>query len=269
MRDHEEIRAKYQQKWQYLLVDEFQDTNTAQFELLRQLANAPLGQRNLFVVGDEDQSIYRFRGADYRNVVRFREDYPESTVVLLEENYRSTQAILDVANAVISNNRNRTPKRLHTSNGSGLAVSVYEAYNEVEEAAYVCDEVERLVGTRTFGYGDVAVMYRTNAQSRALEESFVMRQMKYKLVGATRFYERKEIKDALGYLRLVHNPHDTVALGRVINEPRAWHRPQDAGRSTKLGARDWGYRVRRPADIAPRAGEGRTQPEFVPPDQCI
>jgi DNA helicase-2/ATP-dependent DNA helicase PcrA len=238
MRDHEEIRSKYQQKWQYLLVDEFQDTNTAQFELLRQLANEPLGKRNLFVVGDEDQSIYRFRGADYRNVVRFREDYPEATVVLLEQNYRSTQAILDVANAVIANNRNRTPKKLHTNNGSGLAVAVYEAYNEVEEAAYVCDEITRLVGSRAFGYGDVAVMYRTNAQSRALEESFVMRQMKYKLVGATRFYERKEIKDALGYLRLVHNPNDSVALARVINEP-----PRGIGPKTAEALRHWAREI--------------------------
>ena len=219
LRENLEIRAKYQQKWQYILVDEFQDTNTAQYEMLRLLANEPHGQRHIFAVGDEDQSIYRFRGADYRNVMRFREDYPESTVVLLEQNYRSTQAILDVANAVITNNRNRTPKRLHTENGSGLAVAVYEAYNEVEEAAYVLDEIERLVGSRAFGSGDMAIMYRTNAQSRALEEAFVMRGMKYKLVGGTRFYERKEIKDALAYLRLVHNPADTVALDRVINEP--------------------------------------------------
>jgi DNA helicase-2/ATP-dependent DNA helicase PcrA len=219
MRDNLEIREKYQQKWQYLLVDEFQDTNTAQYELLRYLANEPLGKRNIFAVGDEDQSIYRFRGADYRNVVRFREDYPEATVVLLEQNYRSTQAILDVANAVISNNRNRTPKKLHTENGSGLTVTVYEAYNEVEEAAYVLDEIERLVGSRAFGPGDVAIMYRTNAQSRALEESFIMRGMKYKLVGGTRFYERKEIKDSLSYLRIVHNPADSISLDRIVNEP--------------------------------------------------
>ena len=247
MRDNEELRRKYQQKWQYLLVDEFQDTNTAQYELLRLLANEPEGQRNLFVVGDEDQSIYRFRGADYRNVRRFREDYPEATVVLLEQNYRSTQTILDIANAVIANNRNRTPKRLHTDNGKGLAVTVYEAYNEVEEAAYVVDEIERLVmGPGRFGLGDVAIMYRTNAQSRALEESFITRQMKYKVVGGTRFYERKEIKDALAYLRIIHNPADTVALDRVINEPsrgigtktlaalKAWARDLDVSEFTAL-----------------------------------
>ncbi len=246
MRDKVEIRRKYQQKWQYLLVDEFQDTNTAQYELLRLLANEPEGQRNLFVVGDEDQSIYRFRGADYRNVLRFREDYPEATVVLLEQNYRSTQTILDIANAVIANNHNRTPKRLRTDNGKGLAVNVYEAYNEVEEAAYLVDEIERLVGSRAFELGDVAVMYRTNAQSRALEEAFIQRQMKYKVVGGTRFYERKEIKDALAYLRIVHNPADTVALDRIINEPargigtktvealKAWARQMEVGEYTAL-----------------------------------
>lgn len=234
MRDNLEIRAKYQQKWQYLLVDEFQDTNTAQYELLRYLANEPHGKRNIFVVGDEDQSIYRFRGADYRNVVRFRDNYPEATVVMLEQNYRSTQAILNVANAVISNNANRTPKKLHTQNGSGLTVAVYEAYNEVEEAAWVLDEIERLVGTRAFSTGDFALMYRTNAQSRALEEAFVMRGMKYKLVGGTRFYERKEIKDALAYLRLVHNPSDTVALDRVINSPA-----RGIGTKTYAALKEW------------------------------
>lgn len=234
LRDNLDVRVKYQKKWPYLLVDEFQDTNTAQYELLRLLATEPDGKRNLFVVGDEDQSIYRFRGADYRNVLRFREDYPEATVVLLEQNYRSTQTILDVANAVIANNRNRTPKQLHTENGQGLAVTVYEAYNEVEEASYVCDEIERLAGSRTFDLGDFAVMYRTNAQSRALEEAFVMRQMKYKLVGGTRFYERKEIKDILAYLRLVHNPSDSVALGRIINEPA-----RGIGAKTLDGLRTW------------------------------
>jgi DNA helicase-2/ATP-dependent DNA helicase PcrA len=238
MRDNLELRVKYQRKWQYLLVDEFQDTNTVQYELLKLLANEPTYNRNLFVVGDEDQSIYRFRGADYRNVLRFREDYPEATVVLLEQNYRSTQNILDVANAVIANNRNRTPKRLHTENGRGLEVRLIEAYNEVEEASYVCDEIERLVGSRAFDLGGIAVMYRTNAQSRALEEAFIMRQMKYKLVGATRFYERKEIKDALAYLRLVHNPADTVALDRVINEP-----PRGIGPKTLEALKTWAAEI--------------------------
>jgi len=234
LRDREELRSKYQRKWQYILVDEFQDTNTAQYELIRLLANEPDGQRNLFVVGDEDQSIYKFRGADYRNVTNFRQDYPDARVILLEQNYRSTQTILDVANAVIAHNANRTPKRLHTDNGQGIAVMVYEAYNEIEEAAWVCDEIERLVASRAFSPGDMAVMYRTNAQSRALEETFVRRQFKYKLVGATRFYERKEIKDALAYMRLIHNPADTVALDRVINVP-----PRGIGVKTYAALKEW------------------------------
>ncbi len=219
MKDRPDILRKYQQKWQYLLVDEFQDTNGAQYELLSQLAGKPDGKRNIFVVGDEDQAIFRFRGADYRNVLRFRKDYPDAAVVMLEQNYRSTQAILDVANAVISNNRNRSVKQLHTDNGAGMAVSVHEAYNEIEEASYICDEIQRLVGTRAFNVGDFAVLYRTNAQSRALEEAFVLRKIKHKLIGATRFYERKEIKDALSFLRLVNNPADSVALDRIINVP--------------------------------------------------
>ncbi len=219
LRNNLDVRVKYQQKWRYILVDEFQDTNTAQYELIRLLSTQPSNQRNIFVVGDEDQSIYKFRGADYHNVQLFRSDFPEAVVVLLEQNYRSTQTILDVANAVINNNRHRTPKRLRTDNGSGLPVTLYEAYNEVEEASYVADEIEKLIRRGDAELGDVSVMYRTNAQSRALEESFVLRGMKYRLIGATRFYERKEIKDALAYLRLIHNPADSVALARVINTP--------------------------------------------------
>lgn len=229
LREREDLLRKYQQKWQYLLVDEFQDTNTAQYEFLRLLANKPEGKRNLFVVGDEDQSVYKFRGADYHNVQNFMHDYPDASKILLEQNYRSTQKILDVANAVISNNRNRTPKKLHTDNGEGLAVTVYEAYNEIEEASFVCDEIERLIASKAFTLGDFAVMYRTNAQSRALEESFVLRQIKHKLVGATRFYERKEVKDALAYLRIIHNPADTVALDRIINEPARGIGPKTYG----------------------------------------
>ncbi|MEZ4622672.1 MAG: 3'-5' exonuclease [Caldilineaceae bacterium] len=173
------------------------------------------------MVGDEDQSIYRWRGADYANIIRFRDHYPEAKQILLEQNYRSNQTILNVANAVIGNNRNRTVKVLHTENGVGKnSVAIYEAYNEIEEAAYICDEIERLmVAERGLSLSDFAVMYRTNAQSRALEEVFVQRQLKHKLVGGTRFYERKEIKDALAYMRLVHNPADTVAMDRIINEP--------------------------------------------------
>lgn len=219
LRERQDILRKYQLKWRYLLVDEFQDTNKPQWEFLQMLVGAPEGSGNIFCVGDEDQSVYRFRGADYTNVLSFRDRFPQARVILLEENYRSTQTILDVANAVISNNRNRTPKQLHTENGQGVAVHLYEAYNETEEAAYVCDEIEKLVRNRSFALGDFAVMYRTNAQSRALEEAFVRRQIKHRLVGAIRFYDRKEVKDALGYLRLLNNPADGVALDRVINTP--------------------------------------------------
>lgn len=234
LRNNLDVRVKYQQKWRYILVDEFQDTNTAQYALIHLLATGPMNNRNVFVVGDEDQSIYKFRGADYHNVQLFRSDFPEAKVVLLEQNYRSTQTILDVANSVISNNRHRTPKQLRTDNGHGLPVTVYEAYNEVEEASYIADEIEKLQRRGDATPGDIAVMYRTNAQSRALEEAFVLRGIKYRLVGATRFYERKEIKDALAYLRLIHNPADSVALGRVINTP-----PRGIGDKSQEALRSW------------------------------
>jgi DNA helicase-2/ATP-dependent DNA helicase PcrA len=187
--DHADVLAKYQERYRYLLVDEFQDTNTAQYELVRLLAQK---SRNLFGVGDEDQSIFAFRGADYRNVLRFREDFPEARVILLEQNYRSTQTILDVANAVISRNIHRTPKSLRTDRGLGLKVSVHEAYDEADEAAFVIETIQRLVQReRAFKLSDCAVMYRTNAQSRALEDAFVARGIPYQLVGGTRFYQRK------------------------------------------------------------------------------
>jgi DNA helicase-2/ATP-dependent DNA helicase PcrA len=235
LRNNLEVRVKYQQKWRYVLVDEFQDTNAAQYEMIRLLVTGPTSHHNVFVVGDEDQSIYKFRGADYRNVRLFRNDFPEAPIVLLEQNYRSTQTILDVANSVISNNRHRTPKNLRTENGHGLPVTVYEAYNEVEEASYVADEIEKLQRRGDISnLGDVAVMYRTNAQSRAMEESFVLRGMKYRLIGATRFYERKEIKDALAYVRLIHNPADSVSLNRVINTP-----PRGIGDKAQDALRSW------------------------------
>ena len=234
LRENLDVRVKYQQRWRFVLVDEFQDTNTAQYELIRLLATGPMNNHNVFVVGDEDQSIYKFRGADYHNVQLFKSDFPEARTVLLEQNYRSTQTILDVANSVIRNNRHRTPKQLRTDNGHGLPVTVYEAYNEVEEASYVADEIEKLQRRGDANPGDVAVMYRTNAQSRALEEAFVLRGMKYRLVGATRFYERKEIKDALAYLRLIHNPADSVALGRIINTPT-----RGIGDKAQVALRSW------------------------------
>jgi DNA helicase-2/ATP-dependent DNA helicase PcrA len=210
------VRHSYQRRYPFVLVDEWQDTNMAQYELVRLLA----GERaNLFVVGDEDQSIYRFRGADYRNVARFREDYPEAQVILLERNYRSTQTILDVANAVISRNLHRHPKKLFTEQDGGPRVHLVEAYDEQEEGDMIVSEILRLVGRSEAQLGDCAIMYRTNAQSRPIEDAFVRRGLPYRLVGATRFYERQEIKDVLAYLRLLHNPYDAVGLSRIINVP--------------------------------------------------
>ncbi len=231
LQEQPEVLKRYQERYQYLLVDEFQDTNTAQYEMVHLLVQ---GHRNLFGVGDEDQSIFAFRGADYRNVMRFREDFPEAKVILLEQNYRSTQTILDTANAVIAKNRFRTPKKLRTDRGSGLQVVVHEAYDESDEAAFVASTIQRLISQREAKLGDCAVMYRTNAQSRALEDAFVARGMPYRLVGGTRFYQRKEIKDALAYLRLVHNPADNIALGRVINVP-----PRGIGDKTIASLSAW------------------------------
>lgn len=215
-KDQPEVLARYQDRYEYLLVDEFQDTNSAQYEMVCGLAAR---SRNIFCVGDEDQSIYGFRGADYRNVLRFRENFPDAKVILLEQNYRSTQSILDAANAVIARNIKRTPKHLRTDRGAGTQVILHEAYDETDEAQFVVNTTQRLVGSGEIRLSDVAVMYRTNAQSRSLEDAFVARGIPYRLVGGTRFYQRKEIKDALAYLRLVHNPADNVSLMRVINVP--------------------------------------------------
>jgi len=217
LRQNQEVLEKYQTRYRHILVDEFQDTNVAQYTILKLLAGK---HGNLFVVGDEDQSIYAWRGADFRNVQRFQEDYPGVQVVLLEQNYRSTQTILDTAHSVITHNVQRVPKKLWTENQPGVPVTVYEAYDEGEEAQYVLHEMERLVAEDGYEPGDLAVMYRTNAQSRALEEVFVRAGVPYKLVGATRFYERREIKDVLAYLRAIHNPRDTISLDRIINVPR-------------------------------------------------
>ena len=237
-----EVRRKYQRRYPFVLVDEWQDTNMAQYELVKLLAGQ---QANLFVVGDEDQSIYRFRGADYRNVARFREDYPHARVILLEKNYRSTQTILDAANAIIARNIHRHPKRLYTEQGGGPQLSVMEAYDEQEEGDMVVSEIQRLVARGEASLGDCAVMYRTNAQSRPIEDAFVRRGMPYRLVGATRFYERKEIKDVMAYLRLIHNPYDGVGLARVINVP-----PRAIGQKTEAALAAWATKMRVPAYAA-------------------
>jgi DNA helicase II / ATP-dependent DNA helicase PcrA len=215
-REHPDVLADYQRRFRYVLVDEFQDTNVAQYELLKLLAAE---HRNLSVVGDGDQSIYAFRGATVRNILDFESDYPEANVILLEQNYRSTQTILSAANAVIANNLERKPKNLWTAIGSGNPIVRYQAENEHDEAAFVVEEVERL-HSQGLGYGSVVVFYRTNAQSRPLEEVFVKAGLPYKIVGGVKFYDRREVKDLLAYLKATVNPLDTVSLRRVLNVPR-------------------------------------------------
>ncbi len=214
--DRPDVLQQYQEKYRHVLVDEFQDTNMAQYVLVLQLTDH---QRNVFAVADEDQSIYRWRGADYRNIARLRDDFQDLSQIVLEQNYRSTQTILDAARSVIRHNLNRVDKALFTKRGEGPKIITYEAYDENEEARYVVDQIVELRRSRTAQYGDCAVMYRTNAQSRALEDAFVRAGLPYKLVGATRFYARREIKDVLAYLRLIHNPTDGFSLARVINTP--------------------------------------------------
>ncbi|MFC1983869.1 ATP-dependent helicase [Chloroflexota bacterium] len=211
-----ELLSRYQTRYLHLLVDEFQDTNLVQYELVKQLAGK---FRNICVVGDPDQSIYSWRSADLRNILNFEKDYPEAKVVLLEQNYRSTKMILETASHVISANQQRKPKGLWTDNAPGELTTVVETYTEMEEAQFVVNEAERLSGQDGFSLSDCAVMYRTNAQSRALEETFVRYGMPYRLVASTRFYERREVKDIIAYLRLIQNPSDSVSLLRVINVP--------------------------------------------------
>lgn len=211
-----EVLEYYQKKFQYIHVDEYQDTNRAQYVLIHLLADR---FKNLCVVGDSDQSIYGWRGADIHNILSFEEDYPNATVIKLEQNYRSTKKILEAANHVIENNHNRKPKKLWTENADGKKISYYQAQTEHDEANYVAREMQKL---KTGGcrYADVAVLYRTNAQSRVIEETLVKANIPYRMVGSIRFYDRKEIKDILSYLRLIANPDDDVSLARVINEPK-------------------------------------------------
>ena len=211
-----DVLAGYQERFRYVLVDEYQDTNRAQYMLVRQLT---AGHGNLCVVGDSDQSIYKFRGADIRNIRDFEVDYPEARIVILDQNYRSTETILEAANSVISNNTKRTPKNLWSDRGRGVPILRYEAEDEHDEAGYVVDEIERLQADG-FNLSDLAVFYRTNAMSRVIEDVFVRRGIPYTVVGSVKFYDRKEIKDAVAYLRAVVNPADEVSLKRIINEPR-------------------------------------------------
>ena len=215
---HPAILEHYQRRFRHILVDEYQDTNHAQYTLVRELTGRGEHMGELTVVGDADQSIYAFRGATIRNIESFEEDFPNAASILLEQNYRSTQNILTAANAVIANNPNRRAKRLWTASGAGDKVVGYVADSEHDEARFLIEELQSMQGKRK--WSDVAVFYRTNAQSRALEEMLIRAGIPYKLIGGTRFYERKEIKDAMSYLQVVANPDDTVSLRRIFNTPR-------------------------------------------------
>jgi len=227
---HPDVLATYQERYLHLLVDEFQDTNQAQYALLRQLSGS---HHNLFCVADEDQSIYMWRGADYRNVRRLRDDHPDLVTILLEHNYRSTQTILDAAQAIIRHNPDRTDKALFTERGLGPKIVVHEAYDQDDEAQFVVNTIAQLAAHEGIQPGHCAVMYRTNAQSRALEDAFIRAGLPYRLVGATRFYARREIKDLIAFLRLIHNPLDGIALARVINVP-----PRHIGHKTVAALED-------------------------------
>ncbi len=217
LEENEEVRERYQQRFRYVLVDEYQDTNGAQYQLTKLLAAK---HHNLCVVGDADQSIYGWRGADIRNIMDFEKDYPESHTIKLEQNYRSTKTILAAANAVIENNENRKPKKLWTENATGEQIISYFATDERDEARYILGEITRQNTIYNVLYGDMAILYRTNAQSRVLEESFMREGVPYTMVGGLKFYDRKEIRDMIAYLRVVFNPVDTVSLMRIINVPK-------------------------------------------------
>ena len=217
LEEHEDIRTRYQQRFRYILVDEYQDTNGAQYELTKILAAK---YRNLCVVGDADQSIYGWRGADIRNIMDFEKDYPEARTVKLEQNYRSTKNILAAANAVIAHNENRKPKKLWTENPVGEKITSYLANDERDEANFIATTILKQRTIFNAAYGDIAILYRTNAQSRVLEEGFMREGIPYTMVGGLKFYDRKEIKDAIAYLRVIFNPMDSVSLMRIINVPK-------------------------------------------------
>ena len=216
-REHSDALDHWRKRFRHVLVDEFQDTNMAQWELVRLLTEE---HRSVTVVGDQDQSVYRFRGADFRNLMRFEEVFPDATVIVLEQNYRSTQRILDAANAVILNNAARRPKHLWTEQVGGELITSYHAEDEHDEAAYVAHEISRLTDTEGQGFSDLAVFYRTNAQSRVIEETLVRAGLPYRVVGGVRFYDRREVKDAMSYLRALVNPDDEVSWRRIVNVPK-------------------------------------------------
>lgn len=217
LKENKEVREKYQDRFDYLLVDEYQDTNHAQYLLTKFLAAK---HRNICVVGDADQSIYGWRGADIQNILDFEKDYPDAKVIKLEQNYRSTQIILDAANAVIENNTGRKPKNLWTENKSGADIIYFQAVDERDEARFVIEQLQNLQRTENKKLGDMAILYRTNTQSRIFEEMLIKSGISYNMVGGLKFYERKEIKDIIAYLRVIFNPADSLSLLRIINVPK-------------------------------------------------
>ena len=210
------MREHYDKKFQYILVDEFQDTNAVQYELVRLLSR---DVNNVCVVGDDDQSIYRWRGANIENILKFEKDYPGTTVIKLEENYRSTQNILSAAGNVVRENLNRNEKTLWTQNEKGDPVVCHKAEDETSEAAFVCDRIQNLCQEEGYSFNEIAILYRTNAQSRVIEDILRRAEIPYQVIGGLRFYERKEIKDVLAYLRVLINPEDSVSLKRIVNVP--------------------------------------------------
>ncbi len=219
------ISEKYQEKWPYILVDEAHDTNLGQYTLTNLLSQK---HKNLWMIADPDQSIYSFRGADFRNILNFEKDYPGAKIILLEENYRSTPNILEASHRIICKNSQRKEKKLWTGNPEGPPINIVEAYDEGEEGNFIIEEMKNLIDREGFALRDFVVLYRTNAQSRAIEEAFLKANFPYKIIGAVRFYERREIKDILAYLKLLTNPNDLVSLERIVNVP-----PRGIGRATK------------------------------------
>ncbi|GEO95876.1 DNA helicase PcrA [Kocuria turfanensis] len=249
LRAFPQVAEYYRRRYRHVLIDEYQDTNHAQYALVRELVGTgagadpgpganPVPPAELTVVGDSDQSIYAFRGADIRNIVDFEKDYPQARTILLEQNYRSTQNILTAANAVIAKNKARRDKRLWTASGDGAKITGYAAENEHEEARFIAEEIDRLQDEDGYRPGDVAVFYRTNAQSRSLEEILMRVGLPYKVVGGTRFYERKEIKDALSYLRSIVNPDDDINVRRIVNEPKRGIGDRAEGAAAALAERE-------------------------------
>src|SRR5690554_3779193 len=280
LQQHEHIAREYRERFRHILVDEYQDTNHAQYVLVRELVGPPddpeLPPAELTVVGDADQSIYAFRGATIRNILEFEKDYPNAHIVRLEQNYRSTQNILSAANAVISNNQGRPPKNLWTATGDGEVIHGFTGDTEQEEAQFIADEIGKLMREHDYAPSDIAIMYRANAQSRAIEERFMRADVPYKVVGGTRFYERKEVKDMLAYLAAVVNEDDDVATRRVINTPRRgigdtaveaverFQREHNSGAARTGGAlMSFGQALRHAGELGLQARSAKAVAEFV------